>query len=137
MSEIRDKIHIQHEIIKLLDKNNSSKCTFHFEVTEGTEQLSLHLMSYNPQHKKKFLFHSEAGIDEIDAYNRMLLFVQELPDSKDNKNYEILWSDSSKGNQRVVSYFFGKSEFDALYKLYYDNNKDNVTFLEMRLVPLS
>ena len=136
MKDIKDKFHIQHEIIKLLEKSNTSRCTFHFETTENSGKHSLHLLSYNPQHNKKFLFHSETGGDEFDAHIRMLEFVQELPDSKDSKNYEITWRDKNKG-QRVISYFFGKSEFDALHKLYYDENKDNVTFLEMRLLPSS
>lgn len=137
MSDIKDKFQIQHEIIKLLERNNTSKCTFHFEATEQEGKHSLHLLSYNPQHQKKFLFHSETGGDDFDAHIRMLQFVQELPSSKENRNYEITWRSRKDGGQRITSYFFGKSEFDALHKLYYDENKDNVTFLEMRLVPSS
>ena len=132
--EEQDPIHIQHEIMTLLNKNNSSKCTFHFETTLSQGKVSLHLLSYNPQHHKKFLFHTETGEDGPAAHKMMLDFVQELPESKDTKNYKIVWSNKLAAKQ-VTSYFFGKTEFDALHKLYFNQNKDNVTFISMELSP--
>lgn len=131
-----DEIQLQHETMKLLNKNNSSKCTFHFENTKDQKGYHLHLLSYNPLHNKKFLFHSEVGGDKLDAHIKMLKFVQELPGSKDNNNYKIVWGNKKEG-KKITSYFFGKSEFDALHKLYYKENKDNVIFFSMEVSPSS
>jgi len=134
----QDKINKQHEIIRLLGKDNTNKCTFHFETTElesGEKQLLL--MSYNPHHDNAFLLHDEKQPTEEQCYVAMLKFIQELPRSKDLRHYEVKWHNDDNQGQLETSHFFGHSVFDALKKLYSTRDKNKVRFESMRLRPNS
>ena len=126
----------QHDIIALLNKDNSANCTFHFELVElesGEHQLLL--MSFNPHHTCSFLLHDETAKSEEKCYSQMLKFIQELPRSKDVKHYEIQWHDADNQGKLAISHFFGHSEFDALKKLYNSKDKSKIRFQSMTLRP--
>ena len=144
--ETETKIKIQNEIIVLLNKDNSSECTFHFEIVnlglkeeESTSEnkIQLLLISHNPKCNNNFLLCDVSDKTEELCYIKMLDFIKELPRSKDIVHYRLEWYHKKKVNQMEVSHFFGHSPFDALRKLYSLGNKDQIIFQSMSVRPIA
>lgn len=139
--ETEAKIKIQNEIMTLLDKDNSSRCTFHFDLikSEPSQKRMVHLLliSFNPKTSSSFLLHDVKDKTEEMCYEKMLEFIKELPRSKDIVHYQIEWYHKENLNNMRVSYFFGHSPFDALRKFYSLENKDNIVFYSMQVKPIS
>ncbi|NBP68419.1 MAG: hypothetical protein EBU52_06700, partial [Cytophagia bacterium] len=60
---------------------------FEFSVQEGKTKLDL--ITINPKHNQAFLFHSETGVDKLDALKKMLLYVQDYKEKE--LSYTIQW----------------------------------------------
>ena len=109
-----------------------SELSFEFVSTEGKTKLDL--ITINPRHNQSFLFHSEMGIDKLDALRRMLEYVKSYKDKY--SPYTIQWI--AKGdNELHTSYFTASNMYDALDKLYYGRDMNTITVFSIVLNPVA
>ena len=136
MTGMGTDIHV--ESVKLQKKIEShlgikgSELSFEFVNTEG--KVKLDLITINPRHNQSFLFHSELGIDKLDALRRMLEYVKSYKDKY--SSYTIQWI--AKGdNELHTSYFTASNMYDALDKLYYSRDINTITVFSVVLNPVA
>ena len=136
MTGMGTDIHV--ESVKLQKKIEShlgikgSELSFEFLNTEG--KIKLDLITINPRHNQSFLFHSELGIDKLDALRRMLEYVKSYKDKY--SSYTIQWI--AKGdNELHTSYFTASNMYDALDKLYYGRDINTITVFSVVLNPVA
>lgn len=136
MTGMGTDIHV--ESVKLQKKIEShlgikgSELSFEFVNTEG--KVKLDLITINPRHNQSFLFHSELGIDKLDALRRMLEYVKSYKDKY--SSYTIQWI--AKGdNELHTSYFTASNMYDALDKLYYGRDINTITVFSVVLNPVA
>ena len=136
MTGMGTDIHV--ESVKLQKKIEShlgikgSELSFEFVNTEG--KIKLDLITINPRHNQSFLFHSEMGIDKLDALRRMLEYVKSYKDKY--SSYTIQWI--AKGdNELHTSYFTASNMYDALDKLYYGRDINTITVFSVVLNPVA
>lgn len=129
-------IHV--ESLKLQKKIEShlgiqgSELSFEFQSIEG--KVKLDLITINPRHNQSFLFHSELGIDKLDALRKMLDYVQSYKDKYNS--YTIQWI--AKGESELhTSYFTATNMYDALDKLYYSRDINTITVFSVVLNPVA
>jgi hypothetical protein len=122
---------IQQEIKSYLGVRTAD-LVFEFSVQEGKTKLDL--ITINPKHNQAFLFHSETGIDKLDALKKMLLYVQDYKEKE--LSYTIQWV--AKGDKELhTSYFRASNVMDALQKLYYGRDMNTLTVFSVVLNPVS
>jgi hypothetical protein len=136
MSVTGTDIHV--ESIKLQRKIESylsikgSELSFDFQQRDG--KIKLDLITINPRHNQSFLFHSEIGIDKLDALRKMLDYVQSYKDKYGS--YTIQWI--AKGeNELHTSYFRAGNMYDVLDKLYYGRDINTITVFSLVLNPVA
>ena len=129
-------IHV--ESVKLQKKIEShlsitgSELSFEFQTVEG--KVKLDLITINPRHNQSFLFHSEVGIDKLDALKKMYDYVQSYKDKY--QSYTVQWI--AKGdNELHTSYFRASNMYDALDKLYYGRDINTITVYSVVLNPVA
>lgn len=129
-------IHV--ESVKLQKKIEShlgikgSELSFEFANSEG--KVKLDLITINPRHNQSFLFHSEMGIDKLDALRKMLDYVKSYKDKYNS--YTIQWI--AKGETELhTSYFTASNMYDALDKLYYGRDINTITVFSVVLNPVA
>lgn len=136
MIETASEIHVEAARIQQEIKNylglRSSDLVFEFSTQEGKSKLDL--ITINPKHNQAFLFHSEAGIDKLDALKKMLVYVQNYKEKE--LSYTIQWV--AKGDKELhTSYFRASNVMDALQKLYYGRDMNTLTVFSVVLNPVS
>lgn len=105
-----------------------------FEFKKGKKKVKLHLITVNPRHNQSFLFHSEEGLDKVDALKRMLDHVKNYKDRE--SSFTIQWT--LKGESELhTSYFSAKNVLDALDKLFYGRDPNSVTVFSVMLNPMT
>lgn len=136
MTGMGTDIHV--ESVKLQKKIEShlgiqgSELSFEFQNTEG--KVKLDLITINPRHNQSFLFHSELGIDKLDALRRMQEYVRSYKDKYDS--YTVQWI--AKGESELhTSYFTASNMYDALDKLYYGRDINTITVFSVVLNPVA
>ena len=136
MTGMGTDIHV--ESVKLQKKIEShlgmkgSDLSFEFSATEGKTKLDM--ITINPRHNQSFLFHSEMGIDKLDALRRMLEYVKSYKDKYNS--YTIQWI--AKGESELhTSYFTASNMYDALDKLYYGRDINTITVFSVVLNPVA
>ena len=112
---------------------SGSDLSFEFQLAEGKTKLDL--ITINPRHNQSFLFHSEIGIDKLEALSKMLSYVQSYKDKENS--YTIQWV--AKGNDKELhtSYFSASNVYDALDKLHYGRDKNTITVFSIVLNPVA
>ena len=133
--EYRTDVHveaarIQNEIINFLGLK-SSELVFEFTSTEG--KVKLDLITVNPRHNQSFLFKSITGFDKTDVLNKMLDYVKTHKEKE--SSYTIQWTTKGMGELQT-SYFRAKNIYDALDKLYYGRDMNNLTVFSVVLNPI-
>lgn len=109
-----------------------SELSFEFANAEG--KVKLDLITINPRHNQSFLFHSEMGIDKLDALRKMLDYVKSYKDKYNS--YTIQWI--AKGETELhTSYFTASNMYDALDKLYYGRDINTITVFSVVLNPVA
>ncbi len=105
-----------------------------FEYSNVDGKTKLDLITINPRHNQSFLFQSVLGFDKTDALNKMLDYVKTHKDKEGS--YTIQWT--TKGmNELQTSYFRAKNIYDALDKLYYGRDMNNITVFSVVLNPVA
>jgi hypothetical protein len=122
---------IQQEIKSYLGVRTAD-LVFEFSVLEGKTKLDL--ITINPKHNQAFLFHSQTGVDKLDALKKMLLYVKDYKEKE--LSYTIQWV--AKGDKELhTSYFRASNVMDALQKLYYGRDMNTLTVFSVVLNPVS
>ena len=129
-------IHV--ESVKLQKKIEShlgmvgGELSFEFVASDG--KMKLDMITINPRHNQSFLFHSEIGIDKLDALRKMLEYVKSYKDKYNS--YTIQWI--AKGESELhTSYFTASNMYDALDKLYYGRDINTITVFSVVLNPVA
>jgi hypothetical protein len=105
-----------------------------FEYSSLDGKVKLDLITINPRHSQSFLFHSETGVDKLDALRKMLNYVQNYKEKENS--YTIQWV--AKGVKELhTSYFRAPNVMDALQKLYYGRDMNTLTVFSVVLNPVS
>lgn len=134
--EYRTDVHIeaariQNEITNFLGLK-SSELVFEYATRDGKTKLDL--ITINPRHNQSFLFKSITGLDKTDALNKMLDYVKTHKEKENS--YTIQWT--AKGlNELQTSYFRAKNIYDAMDKLYYGRDMNNITVFSIVLNPIA
>ncbi len=134
--EYRTDVHveaarIQNEITSFLGLK-SSDLVFEYTSVEG--KVKLDLITVNPRHNQSFLFKSITGFDKTDVLNKMLNYVKTHKEKE--SSYTIQWT--TKGMVELqTSYFRAKNIYDALDKLYYGRDMNNLTVFSIVLNPIA
>ena len=131
-SDVRAEIvRLQDQIMNYLGMNSA---TLLFEYREIERQTRLDLITVNPRHSQSFLFHSEAGIDKLDALHKMWDYVQNYRDKE--SSFTIQWI--ARGERELnTSYFRAANVYSALDKLYYGRDVNTITVFSVVLNPTS
>lgn len=134
--EYRTDVHveaarIQNEITKFLGLK-SSELVFEFTSLDGKTKLDL--ITINPRHNQSFLFKTITGFDKTDVLNKMLDYVKTHKEKENS--YTIQWT--AKGlTELQTSYFRAKNMYDAMDKLYYGRDINNITVFSIVLNPIA
>lgn len=136
MTSTGSDIHV--ESVKLQKKIEShlgiqgSELSFEFQAMDGKSKLDL--ITINPRHNQSFLFHSEMGIDKVDALRKMLDYVKSYKDKYNS--YTIQWIAKDE-TELHTSYFTATNMYDALDKLYYGRDINTITVFSVVLNPVA
>jgi predicted ATP-grasp superfamily ATP-dependent carboligase len=134
--EYRTDVHIeaariQNEIKNFLGLKSNELI---FEYTSADGKVKLDLITINPRHNQSFLFKTITGFDKTDALNKMLEYVKTHKEKE--SSYTIQWV--TKGmNELQTSYFRAKNIYDAMDKLYYGRDMNNITVFSVVLNPIA
>ena len=134
--EIRSDIHVESAKIQNEIKNflglRSDEVIFEFSNNDGKTRLDL--ITINPRHNQSFLFKNLFGFDKMDVLHKMLGYVR-MHKEKEN-SFTIQWM--MKGiDELQTSYFRAKNMYDAMDKLYYGRDINNLTVFSIVLNPVA
>jgi hypothetical protein len=102
--------------------------------TAEQNKVKLDLITINPRHNQSFLFHSVLGYDKVDALNKMLDYVQNYREKE--SSYTIQWI--ANGEKELnTSYFRASNMYNALDKLYYGRDMNQITVFSVVLNPVA
>ena len=111
---------------------NSSTLLFEYRELEGRTRLDL--ITVNPRHSQSFLFHSEIGLNKLEALRKMWDYVQHNRDKE--SSFTIQWI--ARGERELnTSYFRAANVYNALDKLYYGRDINTITVFSVVLNPTS
>lgn len=105
-----------------------------FDFTEKEKLIRLDLITVNPRHNQSFLFHSTNGVSKTDALQKMLDYIGTY--REEENSYTIQWA-TKDSNELHTSYFRAKDIYDALDKLNYGRDMNNITVFSVVLNPVS
>jgi len=122
---------IQKKIQSFLGLSSSS-LIFNNSMIDG--KVKIDLITINPRHNQSFLFHSVTSFEKLDAFKKMLEYVQSYREKE--SPYTIQWT--VKGVKELhTSYFRARNVYEALDKLYYGRDMNNITVFSVVLNPIT
>ena len=123
---------IQKEIKSYLGLR-SNALIFEYGLADQNKT-KLDLITINPRHNQSFLFHSVVGYDKVDVLNKMMDYVQNYREKEGS--YTIQWI--ANGEKELhTSYFRASNMYDALDKLYYGRDMNQITVFSVVLNPVA
>ncbi len=122
--------HIQKEIQDFLGLK-SEEVVFEFSPFEGSTKVDL--ITINARHNQSFLFNSVLGVDKTDALEKLFTYVKTHREKE--ASFTIQWMERGSRDLQT-SYFRAKHMYDALDKLYYDRDMNQLTVFSVVLNPL-
>jgi carbamoylphosphate synthase large subunit len=105
-----------------------------FDYITDAGKVRLNLITVNQRHTQSFLFHSEVGIDKIDALQKMLAYAQTYKEKENS--YTIQWT-AKESRDLQTSYFRARNVYEALDKLYYGRDINAITVFSVVLNPVA
>lgn len=128
---------LEHNISQLIFTDNN--CSTHFEYDKKNTCTILNLVTYNPLHKKHFLLHSleaQTRLMAVKAMYQHIFTLKQTLKAKDSSYllYSIEWFDK-KTNKKSKSSFYGACIQQILAKFYYKRDVNELTLLNMTLLP--
>ena len=122
---------IQKEIQSHLGLESNS-LVFNYSTVDG--KVKIDLITINPRHNQSFLFRSESSYERLDALKLMLDYVKSYREKE--SPYTIQWTVQGK-RQLHTSYFRARNVYEALDKLYYGRDMNNITVFSVVLNPIT
>lgn len=134
--ELRTDVHVeaakvQKEITKFLGLK-PDELVFEYASIDG--KIKLDLITINPRHNQSFLFKSEVGFDKTDVLHKMLDYVKNHREKE--SSFTIQWM-TKGGGELHTSYFRARNMYDALDKLYYGRDMNQLTVFSVVLNPVA
>jgi hypothetical protein len=134
--ELRTDIHveaakIQNEITSFLGLK-ADELVFEYATENG--KVKLDLITINPRHNQSFLFKSVVGFDKTDALHKLLDYVRTHKEKEGS--FTIQWT-TKGGSELQTSYFRARNMYDALDKLYYGRDMNQLTVFSVVLNPVA
>jgi carbamoylphosphate synthase large subunit len=127
--------HVETNRIQEAIENHLSvegKVMFDFVVSDGKTKLNL--ITINRRHNQSFLFHSELGVDKLDALQKMLDYVRNYREVENS--FTIQWR-AEQDKELHTSYFRARNMYEALDKFYFGRDQANVIVYTVSLNPLT
>lgn len=122
---------VQKEIQSHLGLDNNSVV---FNTSEIDGKVKVDLITINPRHNQSFLFHSSVAYEKLDAFKMMLEYVKSYREKE--SPYTIQWT--AKGDKELhTSYFRASNVYEAIDKLYYGRDMNNITVFSVVLNPIT
>jgi hypothetical protein len=134
--EISQDVHVEVAKIQqeIKDHLGLKSSDLMFEYTQADGKSKLDLITINPRHNQSFLFHSETGYDKVDASKKMLDYVKNYREKE--SSYTIQWI--ANGDKELhTSYFRASNVYNALDKLYYGRDMNQITVFSVVLNPVA
>lgn len=105
-----------------------------YDFANEDNKVKLNLITVNPRHNQSFLLHTLLGVDKLDALQKMLEYVQGSYDKE--SSYTLQWR--VNGDEELhTSYFRARDMYEALDKLYYNRDLNNITVYSLVLNPIT
>jgi hypothetical protein len=127
----KTKEQLEKEIAELLGLEQE-RVSFSFEKEDGIVRLNL--STTNPRHEMRFLYHSEKGVDEMDALNKMYRYVTEH--NSEENTYTVQWM-ASGDTELHTSYFRAKNMYQLLDKFFFSRSVASCKIFSINLNPVS
>jgi hypothetical protein len=127
---LEDKL--ENEIRSYIGGLEYDSLQFEFNTVEGKTKLDV--ITINPVHKQRFLFHTVSGYDKEDALKKMLDYVKNYKERE--SSYTVQWSLRGE-NELHTSYFRAKNIWDALDKLTFGRDMNSIIVYSVVLNPIS
>ncbi len=105
-----------------------------FDYISEAGKTRLNLITVNKRHSQSFLFHSEIGIDKIDALQKMLAYAQTYKEKENSYTLQWITKDS---RDLHTSYFRARNVYEALDKLYYGRDINSITVFSVVMNPVA
>jgi len=105
-----------------------------YDFANEDNKVKLNLITVNPRHNQSFLLHTLLGIDKLDALQKMLEYVQGSYHKE--SSYTLQWR--VNGDEELhTSYFRARDMYEALDKLYYNRDLNNIIVYSLVLNPIT
>lgn len=105
-----------------------------YDFTNEANKINLSLITVNPRHNQSFLYHTVIGVDKLDALEKMLAYVKDSHAAE--SSFTIQWR--VNGDEELhTSYFRARNMYEALDKLYYNRDHNNITVYSLVLNPIT
>ena len=122
---------VQKEIQNYLGLSSNS-LVFNYSTMDG--KVKVDLITMNPRHNQSFLFHTTTDYEKLDALQKMLDYVKSYREKE--SPYTIQWA--VKGEKELhTSYFRASNVYEAIDKLYYGRDMNNITVFSVVLNPIT
>jgi hypothetical protein len=105
-----------------------------FDFVNEDNKVKLNLVTINKRHHQSFLFHTEVGLDKLEALRKMLDYVRTYRDKEGS--YTLQWRVNGE-KELHTSYFRAKNMYEALDKFYYNRDMATITVFSLVLNPVS
>lgn len=105
-----------------------------FNYKDGTETVTLELVTINPIHEQSFLLHKIKAITKTEALSKMKEYLFEH--YKNENSYTLQWIELGE-NELHTSYFRGKNIYDILDKFYYGREINSYKIFSITLNPVA
>lgn len=108
-----------------------------FDFSSEDNRIRLNLITVNTRHNQSFLFHTEYGVDKIDALRKMQDYVRNYRER--DSSYTIQWTSKDEHGSRELqtSYFRARNIYEALDKLYFGREINSITVYSVVMNPLT
>lgn len=105
-----------------------------YQLKKSKGKVSLQLITFNPLHNQRFLFHACEADSTEECYRQMLKYVQYH--KEEESSYTIQWTLLGE-NKLHTSYFRANTILGALNKLYFDRDPNGIIVFSVILNPIS
>ncbi len=105
-----------------------------FQLKKSRSIFTLQLITYNPLHNQRFLFHAIEADSAEECFRKMLKYVQFH--KEEESSYTIQWTLLGE-NKLHTSYFRANTILGALNKLYFDRDPNGIIVFSVILNPIS
>lgn len=136
-------IELESKITLLLNKNNSSNCTVHFEYSTTHEfddapvlpnTNVAYITTHNPIHNTSFLFGKFYGGDDESALESALSYIEK--NIQTQYTYTVEWKQNGFDGTHT-SYFAGENMMDVFKKFYFGKKYTDYLIYSIKTNPVA